>query len=77
MFVLLHTAKRYRAQQRRQSPLSLLGSVPEVCRGFFEICHVAAIIVQPEEADVAEEKGVNWYDSEKESLLIRNYAEAS
>lgn len=44
---------------------------------FFEICHVAAIIVQPEEADVVEEKGVNQNDSEKESLLIGNYAEAS
>lgn len=54
---------------------------PWICswslQGIFEVCHVDAILVQPEEAGVVEEKGVNWYDSEKETLLMRNDAEAS
>jgi len=59
MFSLLCIAEYYRAQPSRQSPFSHLGSVPEVRRFLFEVCLVAAIVVQTEEPDAVEQKGEN------------------
>lgn len=77
MFALWHVAKHYRAQQ---SPaISIISSwiFSWSLQGFFEVCHVAATLVQPEEESVVEKKSANWYDSEKGTLLMRNGAEAS